>query len=1221
MGIQGSIDEDAAPRWLNHFYDPIFERGLDTPVLLVNGYPAKNWGLYSKYQLAKLGQTGTAGVMVAGLSDPSSMPFVFSYEAGIERYAKSSEKDAYLTLGHILHLIEDLTVPEHVRNDAHPGEPRPSYYENWTKDNSAGLTQNLGKRLFVKGDKPVIYSDLESYFNNLATYTNTHFFSPRTINSEIYLKPKIVFEDGTFAYGRDENGELFDLAYYTKDFITQKNTYFLNDEHKQVLQEYWLRLSRQAVVNGAGVIGLFLNQATVAREAELAKQKTESQQLTKKSSFLSQIINFFKSPEAPASEPALVIKSEPRRDVGAQPTKPSPKIVIQETAVKPTAVQKPAALAPIQPKPVPNPAPIPTPATTAQTPVPAPAPAPAPQTSAPVYYGGGGGSTSLTTSGGVTNTVVQTPNQEQSSGTGQAFQAGDLVINEIMYDLEGSDTLNNKSREWVEIYNNSGREITLTGGTSGWRFSDGSKHFLNEPAALGSMAIPIGGYAVLAGDAATFLADHSGFTGTVIDTVMSLRNSTSTIKIVAPDGTVIDEVTYYNSWGANGDGKTLERKSAAGGSNYSVNWAQSSAPGGTPGAPNNWELLMSDINNSTSTTPSVLGLGTDVSATTTIAANTTWTLTGSPYRLFFDGQRRPTVAAGAVLTIEPGVKIISQGGGYTALEIQGTLSAIATSGAPIIFTSIKDGDGLASTTPETGEWLNIAFSPGSQGNLDYTEFRYGGQGLERPVKEMVKAIGATVNINHSTFTNSQSIALRLVDSNGVIENSTFTDSACGISIDSLVNGDGTTNGGCAGSSGYFPAAATTTPQIRNNQFIKNRLVAVETRNGATPILDGNIFTDNGYPVRIESSYPTITNSQIANSTTSPNILNGIAIDGYTHFRKNFTLKKDLPYILETNGPALSPYIDASVTLTLEPGTIFKTNNTSSTLFVYGSLIASTTPDNPIVFTSLKDDARGGDTNGDGSITSPQNNDWANIKFLSGSIGNFMNAIFSYGGYGYIAPPPQSPVVLFTESFDGYSTGPLSGQSDWGGGNSSDQIAITSTTTHDGTNSVRLSGGSGAYTYRTLIQPITESGTLSFWIYYNSLGNQSIGMADSNGNLVASIYYDSGNNNCSTSDGNCWALIGDGGIGNFTRTSIQTTVGAWHFMELEMNFSNHEVRVRQDAGSWSNWVGSNRSNLGRIRFDRGTGDVFYDTFVYSKPASTIPDNPALSIDSGASVVVQ
>src|SRR3989344_8936985 len=516
--IKGSIDEDLAPRWLNHFYDPVFERGLDTPVPFVNGYSSKNWGLYSKYQLAKLGQTGTAGVMIAGKSDPSSLPFVFSYEAGIERYAKNKEKDAYITLGHILHLIEDLTVPEHTRNDAHPGGDRKSFYEDWTKQNSTGLTQNLGKRLFAKGDKPIVYADLESYFNNLATYTNTHFFSPRTINSEIYLKPKIIFEDGTFAYGLDENGQYFDLA-IINNISSYKKEYKI--ENDQISQEYWLRLSRQAVINGAGVIGLFLNQATAARDAELAKQKG-AQPLAKKSSFISQIINFFSSPNAPTSEPALIITSEP--------APAAPKIV--KSAPKPVS------------------APIVTSAPSSAVSAPAPSPSPAPppqnqypQSNPPMVYGsggggGGGGSAPIITSGGGgtrSNSSQNTQTQTQTTPTSESlnvstFQAGDLVINEIMYDLEGSGTTNNKSREWVEIFNNSGHEIILTGGNGGWRFSDGSNHLLNEPAAQGSMIIPAGGYAIFAGDATTFLIDHPGFDGIVIDTVMSLKNTSTVLN-------------------------------------------------------------------------------------------------------------------------------------------------------------------------------------------------------------------------------------------------------------------------------------------------------------------------------------------------------------------------------------------------------------------------------------------------------------------------------------------------------------------------------------------------------------------------------------------------------------------------------------------------------------------------------------------------------------------
>src|SRR3989338_5992540 len=211
--IQGSRDEDFAPRWVNHFYDPIFDKGLDAIVGFYNmaGYSAKNWARYSSYQSINPENitnlwTGK-GPVISG-----SWWGDFSYEAAIKDYSKNKEKEAYLALGHVLHLIEDITVPEHTRNDPHPGRDMPSYYEIWTKDNSGGLTQDLGKRIFNQGNKPVVYSDLESYFNNLANYTNTHFFSPRTIQSEIYQKPKIVYEDGTFAYGKDENGELFDLA-------------------------------------------------------------------------------------------------------------------------------------------------------------------------------------------------------------------------------------------------------------------------------------------------------------------------------------------------------------------------------------------------------------------------------------------------------------------------------------------------------------------------------------------------------------------------------------------------------------------------------------------------------------------------------------------------------------------------------------------------------------------------------------------------------------------------------------------------------------------------------------------------------------------------------------------------------------------------------------------------------------------------------------------------
>ena len=70
-------------------------------------------------------------------------------------------------------------------------------------------------------------------------------------------------------------------------------------------------------------------------------------------------------------------------------------------------------------------------------------------------------------------------------------------------------------------------------------------------------------------------------------------------------------------------------------------------------------------------------------------------------------------------------------------------------------------------------------------------------------------------------------------------------------------------------------------------------------------------------------------------------------------------------------------VASGATLTLQPGTILKFN-TGCSLTVNGTLDAQGTRAAPIVFTSLKDDAHGGDANGDGDKTYAQAGDWHQI---------------------------------------------------------------------------------------------------------------------------------------------------------------------------------------------------------------------------------------------------
>ena len=105
----------------------------------------------------------------------------------------------------------------------------------------------------------------------------------------------------------------------------------------------------------------------------------------------------------------------------------------------------------------------------------------------------------------------------------------------------------------------------------------------------------------------------------------------------------------------------------------------------------------------------------------------------------------------------------------------------------------------------------------------------------------------------------------------------------------------------------------------------------------------------------------------------------------------------------------SPYVATcdiyiyGATLTVEPGVVVKFREADGRISVDTRLLARGTAAQPIIFTSFKDDTAGGDTNGDGSATSPAPGDWNNLRFeyaapVSGNV--LEHAVIRYGGHGW-----------------------------------------------------------------------------------------------------------------------------------------------------------------------------------------------------------------------------
>ncbi|MGD9547433.1 MAG: M6 family metalloprotease domain-containing protein [Candidatus Krumholzibacteriia bacterium] len=426
----------------------------------------------------------------------------------------------------------------------------------------------------------------------------------------------------------------------------------------------------------------------------------------------------------------------------------------------------------------------------------------------------------------------------------------------------------------------------------------------------------------------------------------------------------------------------------------------------------------------------------------TITATSTW-IDEHPYVIGGD----VAIADGVTLSLESGT-VVKFDGVSNSLSVNGTLIANGTVTDNIIFTSVADdefgGDTNANgpSTGSPGQWELIDFNGADAGcSLTHCRIRFGGDQYYTGASfdgyyyfsSSIRLVGS------SSLTMSDTVVERTKigeDYSNRISTTIYSATDCALEMSDCTVSDNEHRGvtargnlvlqGCRflrnGGEGVLSYGGGS--DIRNCLAADNGNDGLNLQ-GASAIVLADTLLNNGDQGLLLNNLPAEFRDCIAAGNNRSAFVLPTSILTESWHSGNSVQAGDAIGVWGGDIPAGTTWIDEHPVnvygnlilphdhdLTLEPGSILKFDGTFG-LTINGTLVAVGTEVDNIVFTSYKDDDRGGDTNGDGA-TAPPRGSWRNLTFTGTNPGcSLQHCQVRYAGYTHDSTYREAVVVTAT----------------------------------------------------------------------------------------------------------------------------------------------------------------------------------------------------------------